>query len=64
MADDMSNTLRFVKVSQGVRPPLRHSANAAGYDLATPKPITLEPKVVTVVPLGLKVRVPKGHYGM
>lgn len=46
----------------GVELPKRKTSNSAGYDIASAEAISLSPGGVTLVPTGLKARMPSNEY--
>lgn len=46
----------------GIELPKRKTAHSAGYDIAAAETIVLAPNSVTIVPTGLKVRMPDDEY--
>ncbi|MPM62935.1 Deoxyuridine 5'-triphosphate nucleotidohydrolase [bioreactor metagenome] len=53
-------TSRYLQA--GVELPQRKTANSAGYDIAAAETVTLSPNGVTLVPTGLKARIPSNEY--
>lgn len=52
--------IKFTHV--GAKAPVKSHPDDAGYDCATPEPVTLAPGAVTKVPLGFCLEVPEGGY--
>lgn len=58
-----SKQVKWILVNDGGREPKRATAGSAGYDLFAPENVRLEAGEQVVVPLGIAVAIPKGHYG-
>jgi dUTP pyrophosphatase len=50
------------RLSPGVEIPRRATAGSAGFDLAASEDITVPPGAVALVPTGLVIQVPAGHF--
>ncbi|YP_094055.1 E4 ORFA [Bovine mastadenovirus A] len=59
----MADKLLFVRVSDSAVPPKRASNGAAGYDLCASHYVEIQAGSRALVPTGLKLRIPEGHYG-
>lgn len=58
-----SKQVKWILVNDGGREPKRATAGSAGYDLFSPENVRLEAGEQVVVPMGIAVAIPKGHYG-
>jgi dUTP pyrophosphatase len=56
-------TLKFVKVSERARAPIKSSPGAAGFDLCSAVDLKIEPNDKALISTDLKIRVPSGTYG-
>ena len=54
--------VRIHRIDPGVPLPLYSTAGAAGFDLAASADMTIQPGEVTLVPTGLVIEVPRGHF--
>ena len=54
--------VRIRRLSEGVPLPEYHSAGAAGFDLAASQDVIVRPHSVALVPTGLVIEVPTGHF--
>lgn len=54
--------VRIHRLDPAVRLPKYESAGAAGFDLASSVDLTVEPGQVALVPTGLVIEVPAGHF--
>lgn len=59
----MADSLLFVRMCDSAVPPKRASAGAAGYDLCASHYVEIPAGSRALVPTGLKLRIPDGHYG-
>ena len=55
-------SVRIRRIAEGVRLPEYHSAGAAGFDLAASRDVVIEPHSVALIPTGLVIEVPQGHF--
>lgn len=55
--------LNFKKLSANALLPTRGTATSAGLDLHSIEPVSLGPRQRQLVPTGLAVAIPEGHYG-
>jgi len=55
-------TVRIYRLDASVRLPSYETAGAAGFDLAANADLTVAPGEVTLVPTGLVIEVPAGHF--
>jgi dUTP pyrophosphatase len=58
----MTTTVRISRVREGVALPVYQTAGAAGFDLAAAVAMTVAPGEVALVPTGLVVAAPRGHF--
>lgn len=58
----MNVSVRITRVRPGVALPAYQTAGAAGFDFAAAEAMTIEPGAVALVPTGLVVAVPPGHF--
>lgn len=58
----MPNALRITRLRDSVALPAYQTAGAAGFDLAASEPLTVKPGQVALVPTGLVIEVPAGHF--
>ncbi len=55
-------TVRILRLDPAIPLPSYETAGAAGFDLASSVDMTIEPGEVTLVPTGLVIEVPAGHF--
>jgi dUTP pyrophosphatase len=55
-------TLTFTRLSPDVPVPAYGTAGAAAFDLAAAADVTVPPRAIALVPTGLVVKVPDGHF--
>ena len=55
-------SVRIHRLDPAVALPNYETAGAAGFDLASSVDMSIEPGVVTLVPTGLVIEVPAGHF--
>jgi len=55
-------TTRIKRLGPDVALPAYQTAESAGFDLAASEDVTIEPGQVTLVPTGLVIEVPHGHF--
>ena len=55
-------TVRITRLSDAAALPKYESAGAAGFDLAASSAVTIAPGAVALVPTGLVIEVPRGHF--
>ena len=55
--------LDFVKLSPNIITPTKATQFSVGLDMYSPKDYILVPQSQLVIPTGLKIKVPYGHYG-
>jgi dUTP pyrophosphatase len=55
--------LRFKQLDPRATLPNRGSSQSAGLDLYSIEEVTIEPKQRSLIPTGLAVAIPEGHYG-
>jgi dUTP pyrophosphatase len=55
-------TVRISRLSPHVQLPAYQTSGAAGFDLASSVEMTIQPGEVTLVPTGLVIAVPPGHF--
>lgn len=53
---------RITRLTEGIALPVYQTAGAAGFDLAASQAMTVQPGEVTLVPTGLVIEVPAGHF--
>jgi dUTP pyrophosphatase len=58
----MSNPVRIHRLDPSLSLPQYATAGAAGFDLASSVDMTVQPGEVTLVPTGLVIEVPEGHF--
>jgi dUTP pyrophosphatase len=58
----MALNVRVTRLHSSVPLPEYQTAGAAGFDLAASEPMTVEPGEVALVPTGLVIAVPDGHF--
>jgi dUTP pyrophosphatase len=58
----MTTTVRISRVREGVTLPAYQTGGAAGFDLAAAVPMTVAPGEVALVPTGLVIAAPRGHF--
>lgn len=61
---DVSQDLQVVKMRLKSRIPIRTSGGACGFDMFVGEDVLIDAGRVGVVPLGVKIRVPQGTYGI
>ena len=54
--------VRIRRIADGARLPEYHSTGAAGFDLAASEDVTIPPSAVALIPTGLVIAVPEGHF--
>jgi dUTP pyrophosphatase len=54
--------VRITRLNDAVSLPVYQTAGAAGFDLAASRAMTVQPGEVTLVPTGLVIEVPAGHF--
>ena len=54
--------VRITRISESARIPSYETAGAAGFDLAASVETTIAPGAVALVPTGLVIEVPRGHF--
>ena len=54
--------VRIRRIAEGVRLPEYHSAGAAGFDLAASQDVVVKPQSIALIPTGLVIEVPRGHF--
>lgn len=54
----------YKKLNEEAIPPMRMSPGSAGYDLAVPRSIFLEPNVLTRIPTGIALDTPPGIFAL
>lgn len=54
--------VRVTRLREGVALPAYQTSGAAGFDLAASDAMTVQPGEVTLVPTGLVIEVPPGHF--
>jgi len=54
--------VRITRRDPSIALPARETAGAAGFDLAASADVTIEPGQIVLVPTGLIIRVPEGHF--
>ena len=59
----MQECLRFKRISDHASAPVRATPNSAGYDLTSTETIFISPGGRGVIPTGLILEIPDGHYG-
>ena len=55
--------LGFVKLSSDIKTPIKATQFSVGLDIYNSKDYTIEPQNQLVIPTGIKVKIPQGHYG-
>ena len=55
--------LDFVKPTPNIKTPTRATEFSVGLDIYSPKDYILTPKNQLIIPTGLKIKIPQGHYG-
>jgi len=58
----MTTSVRIRRLAAHVALPEYHTAGAAGFDLAASQDITVQPRSIALVPTGLVIEVPQGHF--
>jgi dUTP pyrophosphatase len=58
----MARTVRIRRLGEQVELPEYQTPGAAGFDLAASEEITIEPHSIALVPTGLVIEVPAGHF--
>ena len=54
--------VRIVRLDSSVQLPRYETAGAAGFDLASNAEVTIEPGRIALIPTGLVIEVPAGHF--
>ena len=55
--------LDFVKLSPNIKTPTKATQFSVDLDIYSPKDYILTPQSQLIIPTGLKIKVPCGHYG-
>ena len=55
--------LDFVKLSPNIKTPTKAIQFSVGLDIHSPKDYILTPQNQLIIPTGLRIKVPNGHYG-
>ena len=55
-------TLRITRLTESAKVPAYETSGAAGFDLSASVEITIAPGAVALVPTGLVIEVPRGHF--
>ena len=55
--------LQFVKLSSSIKTPSKSTKFAVGLDIHSPTDYLISAKDQTIIPTGLRIQVPSGHYG-
>ena len=55
--------LKFVKLSPNIKTPTKSTEFAVGLDIYSPTDNIINAKDQAIIPTGLKIQVPPGHYG-
>ena len=55
--------LEFVKLSSNIKTPTKTTQFSVGLDICSPRDYILTPQSQLIIPTGLKIKVPYGHYG-
>jgi dUTP pyrophosphatase len=55
--------LKVKRINQNAQLPKRGSVFAAGYDICASENMSINPQCIGIVPTGLQIAVPNGHYG-
>ena len=55
--------LDFVKFSPNIKTPTKATQFSVGLDICSPKDYISIPQSQLIIPIGLKIKVPYGHYG-
>ena len=55
--------LDFVKLSPSIKTPTKATQFSVGLDIYSPKDYILTPQNQLIIPTGLRIKVPNGHYG-
>src|SRR5689334_19656420 len=58
----MTTSVRISRVREGVTLPIYQTGGAAGFDLAAAVSMTVAPGEVALVPTGLVIAAPRGHF--
>lgn len=58
-----TDRLLFVRLCRDAVPPRRASPGAAGYDLCSTNYVVVRARDKALVPTGLRLQIPSGHYG-
>ena len=55
--------LKFVKLSSNIKTPSKSTKFAVGLDIHSPANYIISAKDQTIIPTGLRIQIPPGHYG-
>lgn len=55
--------IKFEKLNKSAIIPVRHNKNDAGLDLVSYKSLTIAPRQIIKIDIGLRVEIPPQHYG-
>ena len=55
--------LKFVKLSSNIKTPSKSTKFAVGLDIYSPANHIINAKDQTIIPTGLRIQIPPGHYG-